>query len=361
MNRTNTSDDHGDPPANEPLPPAVDTEKDDNTISPSDSNSPRDSPKGSNASLSDPFQDTDFLSETVPSRLHRRSASVPSLRRLALVNEIIGEQLTESGGETHTTGPQDQTSSSETYFQRLMAELKLKASSPIIVFDNAVLHSSSWNETALMPQLDEYHPLDDYMVYLLRRERIHARNVILISDNPKTHMLDGSFRSLMTVKHVFDATESSDTAKPDEDQSESSLNVEGLAEYFSSSTHNEAAVASRQSLSLSPGYRRIRSIARLPSIQKRLTSKDFKLTSPPSLSSADDAGTQDASFPRESYESQDISQLMLSPMKEESPSSVMDVLGIAGPGTTSSNTTDKKKTVRNIDTETLGLKTEENL
>jgi hypothetical protein len=337
----NTSKDHDDPPANEPLLLTLDTAKDGDTISPTRSHSP----KESNASLSDPYQDDDFPTDTPPTRFHRRSASVPSFRRLAQVNEIVGEKGPEIKDGSPIPVPTDRsassdTLSSDTYFQRLMAELKLESSSPKIVFDNAVLHVSSWRESVLLPQLDEYHPMDDYMVYLLRRERIHARNVTLIADNSKTHMLHSSFRSLMTAKRIEDETESSEV----EDPSESSLNFEGLA--------------SGQVLSQSPDYGSIMSIARLPSIQRRLNHKKLKPTD--SIGPAVAAATPDITFSRESYESQDISKLMLSPMKEESPNSVMDVLGAAGLGP-SSNAADKKKAIKIIDAEILGLKTDETL
>jgi hypothetical protein len=315
----------------------------DATTTPSGSTSPR----GSNVSLSDPFQDEDFvLTETSPpSRLHRRSASVPRGRP--------------SRGTAE--GPGAAWSADASYLRRLMEELEMDPASARVVPDNAVLHASAWRrESVLLPHLHEYHPMDDYMVYLLRRERIHARNVSLLSDNPKTHMSRRSFRSLMTRNKGKDAAERGEIAVKGEggDHSESSLNVEGLAEYLATGILDDGS-APGEAYSGSLDYEGVLSIARLPAFPRRVINVGSGL-SKSSLVSDDTA--QETTFPRECYESQDISNLVLSPMKEESPNSVMDVAVGSGSGSSSTHETDRKKTkIRNIDTETLGLKTEDRL
>jgi hypothetical protein len=306
---------------------------------PSASNSLR----GGFVSLSDPFQDDEFAVETVPNRLHRRSASVPVFGRLL---------RHDSSADAQSAGPPDRSLSAETYFQRLLAELKLAPSSTTLVSDNAVLHASAWKESVLLPSLDAYHPMDDYMVYILRRERIHARNVILVSDNPRTHMSHERFRSLTTINDE-DATESSVALEGEEEPSESSLNVESIAEYFTRKVQDGARqqgeLSERSTGSMEHGG--FPSIARLPAVKKRLNDSGRGLKTSLLFDTARET------FPSDSYESQKIAKL---PIKEESPNSVMDVLE-SGVVASSSDRSDKKKSIRDIDTELLGLKTEEDL
>lgn len=307
------------------------------------------SPKGSNASLSDPFEDDEFSSESSSPHFLRRSVSLPVLTKVRGVGSAFTAQ--------QSVGPTDRSTSAEQYFRGLLAELKLEPTSTRLVSDNATLHASIWKESILLPDLDPYHPMDDYLVYLLRRERIHARNVILVSDNHKSHMLNSSFRSLMTIGDDDDNTESNATLKGDDEPSESSLNVEGIAEYFTKKTQerrqqDDARSTLDRSIS-SLEHESVLSISRLPAIQRRFH------TSRKHIESGSLQTSEQETFPPGSYESQDISRLSHSILKDDSPNSVMDVLGAGVVAT--SDRDDKKKNIRNIGTESLVFIPEEEL
>jgi hypothetical protein len=155
-------------------------------------------------------------------------------------------------------------------------------SSITLLSDNAKPHvSPHWNRSLLMPSLDRYHPMDDFMVYLLRRNQIHARNVRLVRDNPHTHEKG----SLAPLDIPWSPT--STTAR-EEDDSSSSLDVGGLSEYLrrrwvKSSEH---------------------------SVTSTLTATTASLTS---------SGSTFAQQQEDSATSLDSSKLRLPSMKEDSP------------------------------------------
>jgi hypothetical protein len=164
-------------------------------------------------------------------------------------------------------------------------------SSITLLSDNAKPHvSSSWNRSIIMPSLHRYHPMDDYMVYLLRRNHIHASNVRLIRDNPRSHD-----RRRLVSSDIPLVPRSSSTGR-DEDDSSSSLDVGGIAECLNrrwrkTSEHTTASTSTATTVSFTS------------------------------------SGTTSASIlqQEESFASLDASKQQLSPMKEESPNSVLDL------------------------------------
>ncbi|KAG7373824.1 hypothetical protein IV203_012919 [Nitzschia inconspicua] len=166
-----------------------------------------------------------------------------------------------------------------------------------LLSDNAKAHvSSSWDRSLVMPGLHRYHPMDDFMVYLLRRNQIHASNVRLIRDNAMTH----GRSSLFTSEIPLSPTK---TTGRWEDDSSSSLDVGGIAEclrqrWGKTSDHNtmSASIATTASL----------------------TSSEAAVTN-------NTSNTSSNTFQEESFASLDISKQLLDPMKEESPNSVLDV------------------------------------
>jgi hypothetical protein len=264
-------------------------------------------PKVPNPSLlSDPFQDEKEAED--PPRISSDGNKTGKSRRQSTGKPRARSTVGRSGRSyqrRHTsttladvTDKRPSVSSRNAYMQGLVQQMqrleKSLAFSPssstsnsnagiTVLSDNAKPHvSPHWNRSLLMPGLDRYHPMDDFMVYLLRRNQIHARNVRLIRDNPRTHERG----SLLPPDMPLSPT--STTAR-EEDDSSSSLDLGGLSEYYLNRRWVKMSEHSTTSL---------------------LTATTASLTG---------SGTTFAQPPEDSFTSLDSSKQRLAPVNKDSP------------------------------------------
>jgi hypothetical protein len=254
--------------------------------------------------LSDPFQDEKDaedkprLSSDKTGQSERPSTGMPRSRSSARLSyerrrrhtsatlaDVSDKRPSVSSRDEYMQGLLQQMQSLEKSLAFSMSSTGSTSSSTTritLLSDNAKAHlSPHWNRSLLMPGLDRYHPMDDFMVYLLRRNQIHARNVRLIRDNPRSHE-----RSRL-VPNDFLLSPTSTTAR-EEDDSSSSLDVGGLSEYLNRrwvKTSNEHNTSST------------------------LTATTVSLTG---------SGSTFSQAPEDSFSSLESSKQRLAPMKEES-------------------------------------------
>ncbi|KAL3916260.1 MAG: hypothetical protein SGILL_005256, partial [Bacillariaceae sp.] len=217
-------------------------------------------------------------------------------------------------------------SPSEAYMQGLLQQLQSLESSLIfappettlqessssssftIMSDNAVAHSSStWDRSIVLPPLDRYHPMDDFAIFLLRRNKIHARNVRIIRDNARSHQRPVNMLGKLPVFPAGTAAAAtlspSQSSEMDSNNSSSSLDVSGIAEYLK---------MKRWSSGSSP--------TKSPSEHSRTTASTASVTNNSSLNTF-----LDSSFASMENSAGGSKTQILAPMKEESPNSILEL------------------------------------